>query len=365
MILSSPERIMQDREPFFLVPKVASSAARLQGKRRVMCEISDFFGLMGGRHASLAQMKCTAGVLMSLGITDFTSFYSVPLRPNQTADPTPKSRRFSVEEYRQYTDYVSRVNMILGEGAYAPRTAVLHPIVSVWANFTPPTRSMYEPHPSEGVRFIDDSFADLCRDLLQHQIDFDIIDEKSVAGARMEAKKLVVGAQAYDVLVLPPMDTIRVRTLEKIQQFAEEGGSVLAHPLAPTFAAEGSDKDSHIKSMMGKIAAKGGLVKPVPGSTPLTYLVNSRIPPQCILNPSSPNILCTSISTKEGQTYFLVNASSVAFNGTCTLRSVGKPIAFDPAIGKDQVVVSQKVGSTRTQIGLTLQPFASLFVEFR
>jgi len=31
MILSSPERIMQDREPFFLVPKVASSAARLQG----------------------------------------------------------------------------------------------------------------------------------------------------------------------------------------------------------------------------------------------------------------------------------------------------------------------------------------------
>ena len=174
---------MQDREPFFLVPKVASSAARLEGKRRVMCEISDFFGMMGGRHASLEQMKCTAGVLMSLGITDFTSYYSVPLKAGEQADLTPKSRRFSVAEYRHYSDYVSRVNTFLGEGKRSPRTAVLHPMVSVWANFTPPTRSMYEPHPSERVRFIDDSFANLCRELLQHQIEYDIIDERSLEGA--------------------------------------------------------------------------------------------------------------------------------------------------------------------------------------
>jgi hypothetical protein len=355
---------MQDREPFFLVPKVASSAARLQGKRRVMCEISDFFGMMGGRHASLAQMKCTAGVLMSLGITDFTSFYSVPLKAGEQEDLTLKSRRFSVEEYRQYTDYVSRVNTILGEGTFAPRTAVLHPIVSVWANFTPPTRSMYEPHPSERVRFIDESFANVCRDLLQHQIDFDIIDEKSVVAARVEGKKLVVGAQQYDVLVLPPMDTIRLRTLAKIQQFAEEGGSVFAHPLAPTFAAEGSDKDNDIKSMMGRIAAMGGLHKPAPHSTPLTYLLNSRVPPECILNPLSSNILCKAVSTKTGKTYFLVNASSLAYMGTCTFHSTGKPTALNPDSGIEEMLKYQKVGSTRIQIELSLKPFASLFVQF-
>jgi hypothetical protein len=329
-----------------------------------MCEISDFFGMMGGRHASLAQMKCTAGVLMSLGITDFTSYYSVSLRPNQPADLTLKSRRFSVEEYRQYTDYVSRVNTVLGEGVFAPRTAVLHPIVSVWANFTPPTRSMYEPHPSERVRFIDDSFANLCRDLLQHQIDFDIVDERSIAEARVEGKMLVVGEQQYAVLVLPPMDTIRVRTLEKLFEFAKQGGSVFAHPLAPVFAAEGPERDNDIKTMMGRIAAKGGLHHATPKSTPMTYLVNSRIPPQCILSPSSKSVLCKAISTKEGKSYFFVNTSSVAYTGTCTLHIIGKPTAFDPATGREETPAFQKVGSTTTQIDLLLQPFASLFVQF-
>jgi hypothetical protein len=213
---------------------------------------------------------------------------------------------------------------------------------------------MYEPHPSERVRFIDESFANVCRDLLQHQIDFDIIDEKSVVAARVEGKKLVVGAQQYDVLVLPPMDTIRLRTLAKIQQFAEEGGSVFAHPLAPTFAAEGSDKDNDIKSMMGRIAAMGGLHKPAPHSTPLTYLLNSRVPPECILNPLSSNILCKAVSTKTGKTYFLVNAS----------HSTGKPTALNPDSGIEEMLKYQKVGSTRIQIELSLKPFASLFVQF-
>ena len=364
MILSSPERIMQDREPFFLVPKVASSAARLQGKRRVMCEISDFFGTMGGRHASLEQMKCTAGVLMSLGITDFTSFYSVSLKPNQPADPTPKSRRFSVEEYRQYTDYVSRVNTFLGDGTYNRRVAVLHPIVSVWANFTPPTRSMYEPHPSERVRFIDDSFANLCRELIRHQVEFDIVDERSLAGARVEGKTLVIGEQAYDVAVLPPMDTIRLRTLQSLHSFAQHGGSVFAHPLYPQFAAEGPETDAEVKRMMAGIIAKGSTGVLAQDTTPIHYLVRSRIPPRCHLTPSSTSILCTTVSRTNGQTYFLVNASSAEYSGEGIFRSAGNATIMDPASREEREVEVKKTAGGGSQVALSLRPFGSLFVRF-
>ena len=364
MILSSPERIMQDREPFFLVPKVASSAARLEGNRRVMCEISDFFGMMGGRHASLAQMKCTAGVLMSLGITDFTSFYSVSLKPNQPPDPALKSRRFSAQEYRQYTDYVSRVNTILGEGSFHRRTAVLHPIVSVWANFTPPTRSMYEPHPSDRVRFIDESFANLCRELIQHQVEYDIVDEKSLATARVEGKTLVIGGHTYDVVVLPPMDTIRFQTLETIHRFARQGGSVFAHPLYPQFAAEGIEKDGEIKNIMAAIIAKGPVGGVTPETTPIHYLIRSRVPPLCHLTPSSTNVLCTTLSSNRRLRFFLVNSSSIEYSGTFVFRATGEPIMMDPATGEEKHVKSKNVGDASVQIDATIGPYGSAFVIF-
>ncbi len=364
MILSDPERIMQDREPFFLVPKVAGSAARLQGKRRVMCEISDFFGMMGGRHASLAQMKCTAGVLMSLGITDFTSYYSVSLHPGEPADLTLKSRRFSVPEYRQWTDYVSRVNTFLGEGTCRRRTAVLHPIVSVWANFTPPTRSMYEPHPRDRVRFIDESFANLCRELIQHQVEFDIIDERSMAGARVDGKTLVIGEQTYDVVVLPPMDTIRQRTLQVLHSFSQQGGSVFAHPLYPQFAAEGVEQDAEIRNMMAAIIAKGSAGVIAQNATPIHYMIRSRIPPLCHLTPSSTNILCTTVSRHDGKTFFLVNASSAEYTGVGVFRSAGSPMIVDPATGGEQRAESKKLGDGGLQIALNLPAFASVFIRF-
>ncbi|TSA24977.1 hypothetical protein D4R75_00345, partial [bacterium] len=284
--------------------------------------------------------------------------------PNQPADLTPKSRRFSVQEYRQYTDYVSRVNSILGEGTYHRRTAVLHPIVSVWANFTPPTRSMYEPHPSERVRFIDDSFASLCRELIQHQVEFDIVDEKNLAAARIEGKTLVIGEHAYDIVVLPPMDTIRLRTLASIHQFAQQGGSVLAYPLHPQFAAEGFEKDAEIKKMMAAIIAKGPEGGVNPQTTPIHYLVRSRVPPLCHLTPSSTHLLCTTISGKENLTFFLVNSSSMEYSGTFLFRSTGVPVKLDPATGEEKNVGFERVGDASIQIDASIGPYASVFVIF-
>ena len=41
------------------------------------------------------------------------------------------------------------------------RVAVLYPLTSLHANFTPSTRSMYEPHPRAEVRSLDRAFPDI------------------------------------------------------------------------------------------------------------------------------------------------------------------------------------------------------------
>jgi hypothetical protein len=301
---------------------------------------------------------------MSLGITDFTSFYSVSLNSKQPPDPALKSRRFSAQEYRQYTDYVSRVNTVLGEGTYQRRTAVLHPIVSVWANFTPPTRSMYEPHPSDRVRFIDDSFANLCRELIQHQVEYDIVDEKSLATARVEGKTLVIGEHSYEVVVIPSMDTIRLRTLATIHQFAQRGGSVFAYPLHPQYAAEGVEKDADIKQMMAAIIAKGPVGGISPETTPIHYLIRSRVPPLCHLTPSSTDVLCTTISNNGKLAFFLVNSSPKEYSGTFLMRTSGKPIMMDPATGQERKVEFRNAPDAGIQIDATIGPYASAFFFF-
>jgi hypothetical protein len=357
MILSDPEKIMA--RDYFMVPKVAGSACHLQGVRRLMCEISDFFGIMDKHPATIDQMKCTAGILFSFGVTDLCSYYPLSFAPDA------KPGEFSMREYRNYTDFAARLNSLFTTGKIATRVAVLYPILSLWAHFTPSNRSMYEPHPNQDVRSLDGAFTDLCRSLLQQQIDYDIVDERSLAGASIEGNALVVGDRNYRVLLLPPIDTIRLRTMETILKFVEGGGSVLGHSLLPKYAAEGTEHDARINDAVRKIRAAGALGGSAPGSPPISYLVKSRIPPECDLAPSSPNILCTVLQRKEGPAYFFVNVSSRVYAGTCTFRAAGEPFLFDPSTGEDHPLRREKASGSLWRATLTLRPFESLFVLFR
>jgi hypothetical protein len=224
---------------------------------------------------------------------------------------------------------------------------------------------MYEPHPTGMVRFIDDSFTDLCRDLLQHQINFDVVDERSLGESQVRGGKLIVGEHEYDLLVIPPMDTIRTQTIRKIGELVENGGSAFAHPLVPKYAAEGPEKDAEVNSVVERIAANGGFGGSMAGDAPLRYLVKSRVPPECTLAPTSTQILCTSFSRDSSRSFFLVNTASEEYEGWCTLRSFGRASLYDPETGSHRELACEKVDETNSRIALTLPGFASRFVVFR
>ena len=359
LITSDPAKIME--QDYFLVPKVAGSACRLQGTRRLMCEISDFFDVMDKHHASLEQMKCTAGILFSFGVTDLCSYYTLSFKPEAELKPG----EFSVRTYQQYTGYVTRLNAWFTGGTTETRVAVLYPILSLHAHFTPSTRSMYEPHIRAEVNFLDVAFADLCRSLLQQQSDFDVVDETSMADARVDGKTLVLGERRYEVLVLPPIDTVRGRTMEAISRFADAGGIVLAHPLLPKYAAEGPDGDARISATVSRLRAAGALAGSEPGSLPIANLVKSRVSPGCDLAPAGTNILCTRLGTLEGVAYFLVNTSSLPYAGNGNFPSAGVPVLCNPSTGEEQPVPHQRTSGTQTQVALELRPYESLFVAFR
>jgi hypothetical protein len=358
LITSDPEKIMG--QEFFLVPKVAGSAARLQGKKRVMCEISDFFGMMDKKHASIEQMKCTAGILFSCGVTDLCSYYSVSL------DPEHELKEFEIPpaEYSKYTNFTARLNAIFTAGTIGARVAVLYPIVSLWAHFTPPNRSMYEDHPNPDVRYLDKAFCELCRSLMQQQIDYDIVDEKSLASAKIEGKTLAIGERPYEALVLPPLDTIRLQTMQMIVNFAEAGGAVFAHGLLPQHTAEGRS-DGLVPEMLDRLRATGNLGGSQPGSPPVAYLLKSRVLPDCTLSPASLDIVWTPVRSEERQAHFFVNSSSKEYEGTCTFRKAGEFFLYDPSTGEEWHLTQEVTGVPSGGVRLRLKPFQALFIFVR
>lgn len=358
MILSDPEKILA--KDFFLVPKIAGSVTRLQGKRKLMCEISDFFGHMERHPASMEQMQCTAGILYSFGVTEMLSYYPLSFAP----DRERKETDFSPSQYRRYTDFVTGLNRLFSSGTIASAVAVLYPITSVWAHFTPSNRSMYEPHPDPAVRQFDEGFSNLCRTLLQHQIDYDIVDERSLAVGRVEKGKLLLGNRTFDVLLLPPADTLYLRSMELIADFVSHGGTVLASPLVPAFAAEGPKEDGNIRNLMKSIRDAGALGGSAPGSSPLEYLVRSRALPECILDPASPNILCTKIIRPEGPAYLLVNVSSREYSGTFAFREGGTAALLDLATGNQSALAVQRTADSRWRVRAALSPFRTVAILF-
>jgi hypothetical protein len=365
MILSSPERII--REKYFIVPKLASSAAQLTGKREVMCEVSDSIEVMDKRPATLEQMMGTANILYALGVTELVSMYSTAvLEVLRKDDPSAsQSPVVGADQYRKYTSFAARLKLIFSEGKVENRVAVLHPIVSLWANFTPSDRSMYEPHPNERIRFIDDEFTNLCRALLQSQIDFDIVDDAAINEANIVGNELRVSGNAYSCVVLPPMDTIRVQTAEKIARYACEGGLVISHGLLPDYAAEGQEHDGKIKEYVREILKnpKNTFIEAPIADFILRVKQHRR--PNCEISPPSREILCTRLSRDSAIVFFLVNTSSKSWQGRCQFEAMGKIVLSYPGSGKVVELDAPGVGQRPTQLTVTLEPYQSVFVSFQ
>lgn len=361
MILSDPEKILADH--FFIVPEVAASAARVNNKRRVMCEISDFFGDMEGHPASISQMCCTAGILYALGVTDLVCMYPIPLKPYGEAQQTASAPKpsFSDEEYRLYTDCVTRLRTQFLKGTRAASVAVLHPLRTIWAHFVPSHRSMYEPHPEAIVQSVNEAFLTLCRTLLTHAIDFDVLDETSVMHARVEKGAMRIGQQTYRAMVLPPMDTAYGRTMEVLDRFSEAGGIVLAHSLFPTHAADSPREDGRIATLSKKITGRNAVVS---SAADAAEQLVSRLVVSSALVPDSSHVLRTRLSTETTVTYLLVNVSSRRYEGVGKFAATGGATVLDPVTGRSSAIPVEDLGRGNVSAHLALAPYGSLFISF-
>lgn len=203
---------------------LASSAARLNGTRRVMTEVSDFSEQMSQkRSASLDEMCATAAWQYALGVTDFTLYYS---------------RTRPADEYRRYGDYTGRLGALLTPAKRIARVAFYYPIYDLWSWYVPEAGRLSLESQPEIVQNIVRSFSDVSSQLVRGGVSFCYLDHNHLAQAKVQGKQLSLSMNSFDALMIPAVDEIPAEAQKVIEAFQAAGGMVIRTPDNPGWIEE-------------------------------------------------------------------------------------------------------------------------------
>ncbi|MGN6368964.1 MAG: glycosyl hydrolase [Phycisphaerae bacterium] len=182
-------------------PKLASSAAHLNGHPRAMCEAFAAYR----PQPDIKEAGWILNHLMSLGINrvEYMGLQSIG----------PLHGFYADAGFPELSLHVNRTLYVLGEGRPTARIGVYIPSTSFWFKDEAANKA----------------FLDIVHSLLQHQRDLDYVDEFAISKSlALRGKELVnLSGQSYRAILVPPVDAISKASLQKLHDFADSGGTVI------------------------------------------------------------------------------------------------------------------------------------------
>ena len=85
--------------------------------------------------------------------------------------------------------------------------------------------------------------------------DFDVLDDDSVAAATVRDGELRIGREAYRAIVLPGCAVLEARTAERLTEFVDAGGTLIAVGPLPAHAAGIGGDDAAVAELAARFAA--------------------------------------------------------------------------------------------------------------
>lgn len=223
--------LLGDTRGEYTTAKQAQSVARQYGRPGVLSEL---YGVTGwdfdfAGHKAQGDWQAALGITVRVQHLSWVSMLGEAKRdyPASIFHQSPWYRRYRVVE-----DHFARLNAALTRGTPVARVGLLHPLESYWLVDGPLEQTAVARAEQEGW------FQDAINWLLFGQLDFDYLSESLLprlcqAGDLRPGSGFRVGEAAYDVVVVPPLLTMRSSTLERLRAFAQAGGRVLFAGPAP------------------------------------------------------------------------------------------------------------------------------------
>ena len=211
----------------FTTAKQAQSASRQFGRSGVLSEL---YGVTNWDF-DFRGHKLQGDWQAALGVTVRVPHLSWVSMAGEAKRDYPASISYQSPWYKEYAyveDHFARVNTALTRGKAEVHVGVIHPVESYWLHWGPKEQTQLKRAQ------MDRNFLELTDWLLKGAVDFDFISESLLPlQCPQGGAPLPVGQMAYDVIILPSLETIRGTTVARLREFVAAGGKLVVLGDAP------------------------------------------------------------------------------------------------------------------------------------
>ncbi|MEO6726834.1 MAG: glycosyl hydrolase [Blastocatellia bacterium] len=259
--------------------------------------------------------------------------------------------------------YLQRVSYLMRQGQPANDVALYLPTSDAWASF-----SAGRVHLIETLK--ENVGTDVISRILEAGYNFDFFDDEAMRNiGRVEKNALALGANKYKAVVLPNVERIPLETLRKLEEFARNGGVVIATrrlpSTAPGFKATETE-NSEVRVISQRLFQ---------GQSPTAHFVDdesrglapklvSLLRPDVALVPAVTDVGFIHRHTDAAEIYFLANTSNARQRISATFRVQQKQAEWWNPFDGSVAPAEAQVTAEGVKVPLDLEPYGSRVLVF-
>jgi hypothetical protein len=314
-------------------PKLASSAAHLYGRPRAFTESFAAYRPI----PNVKQAKYILDEQFARGI----NLVEVMYFPSSSKGPKPPPTFQAEPDFPMLMHYTRRLSYVLSMGRPTASIGVYIPTESMWL----------------GDTAANDAFVAVQHQLLEHQRDFDVVDDQALSSDLAVEKGTLrtLSGNELRTILIPATSALTRAAYDRLCAFAASGGNVTFLSKTPTLL----ERNSFLRAE----PAKGFDWAHVERSTDVTpSLLSEMGDADVVVASPTPSLRYVHRSLRDGEVYFFFNESDQPHESPVVVKAAGKAELWNPETGAITVMTDITQTKKGASFPLRLAPYETKLI---
>ncbi|NQU54748.1 MAG: hypothetical protein HQ522_19675 [Bacteroidetes bacterium] len=210
--------------------KYVASGAHIYGRKVVSTEAYTFLHWERYR-GTLQELKIASDMFLKNGATKFYN-HGFTFSPEREVAPSRSTGWAAYihpnnvwwKYYPKLAEYIARSSYLLRQGDFVADIAVYSPLANQW--------TLDALNARKWTREFD--WGDLGKLIISNGYDFDLVNDDAIQNlASIEDGNIKINKQEYKLLILPNIEAMPLKSLEFVEEYVKNGGTVIALERVP------------------------------------------------------------------------------------------------------------------------------------